>query len=112
MFCPACKKALTEAVSRCSACGFATDTTKRVTEIAFNSVLPFSDIAKLIRADNWFDQPALSVQMSSIAQNAGYKPFKGRDAKALAEKNILVIVIILVVIVVAFFLFQLWKKTG
>jgi len=70
------------------------------------------DIAKLIRVDNWFNQPALSVQVSSIVQNMGYKPFKGKEGKALVEKNILVIVIILVVIVVAFFLFQLWKKAG
>ncbi len=70
------------------------------------------DIARMIRADNWFNQPALSVPVSSIVQNVGYKPFKGKDAKTLVEKNILVIVIVLVVIVIAFFLFQLWKKTG
>ncbi len=70
------------------------------------------DIAKLIRTDNWFNQPAISIQISSVVQNTGYKPFKGKDGKTLVEKNILVIVIILVVMVVAFFLFQLWKKTG
>lgn len=70
------------------------------------------DIAKLIRPDNWFNQPALSIQVSSTVQNMGYKPFKGKDGKTLVEKNVLVIVIILVVIVIAFFLFQLWKKTG
>ncbi|NWF91716.1 MAG: DUF3999 family protein [Syntrophaceae bacterium] len=70
------------------------------------------DIAKMIRADNWFNQPTLSIQISPIAQNPGYRPFKGKDDKSLIEKNILVIVIILVVIVVAFFLFQLWKKTA
>jgi hypothetical protein len=70
------------------------------------------DIAKLIRADNWFNHPATSIQISSIVQNVTYKPFKGKGDKTLLEKRILVIVIILVVIVVAFFLFQLWKKTG
>jgi hypothetical protein len=70
------------------------------------------DIVKLIRPDNWFNQPATSLQISSTLQNMGYKSFKGKDDKSRVEKNILVIVIILVVIVVAFFLFQLWKKTG
>ena len=70
------------------------------------------DMAKLIRIDNWFNQPATPVQISSIVQNVAYKPFKEKDDKTLIEKNILVIVIILVVTVVAFFLFQLWKKTG
>ena len=70
------------------------------------------DIAKLIRVDNWFNQPALSVQVPPFVQNMGYKPFKGKDGKTLVEKNILVIVISLVVIAVAFLLFQLWKKAG
>ena len=70
------------------------------------------DIAKLIRVDNWFNQPARVVPISSIAQNTDYKLFKEKDAKTVVEKNILAIVIILVVIVLAFFLFQLWKKAG
>jgi hypothetical protein len=70
------------------------------------------DIAKMIRADNWFTQPAESVQVSAITQNISYKPFKIKDDKTLVEKNIFVIVVVLVVMVVAFFLFQLWKKTG
>jgi hypothetical protein len=70
------------------------------------------DIAKMIRTDNWFNQPAISIQISPVVQNTGYKPFKGKDGKTLVEKNILVIVIVIVVMVVAFFLFQLWKKTG
>ncbi len=68
------------------------------------------DIVKLIRTDNWFNQPAISVQTSSIVQNTSYKPFKGKDDKTLVEKNILVMVILLVSAVIAFFLFQLWKK--
>ncbi len=70
------------------------------------------DIARMIRADNWFNQPAFSVPVSSTVQNVGYKPFKGKETNTLIEKNILIIVIVLVVIVIAFFLFQLWKKTG
>ena len=70
------------------------------------------DIAKVIRADNWFTQPSEAIQIYSITQNANYKPFKVKGDKTLIEKNILVIVVILVVMVVAFFLYQLWKKTG
>jgi hypothetical protein len=70
------------------------------------------DIAKLIRADNWATQPTEPIQFSSIVQNPGYKLFKEKDSKTLVEKNVLASVIVLVIIVVAFFLFQLWKRTG
>ncbi len=70
------------------------------------------DIAKMVRADNWFTQPSESLKISTITQNTNYKPFKLKGDKTLLEKNIFVIVLVLVVMVVAFFLFQLWKKTG
>ncbi len=70
------------------------------------------EIARLVRPDNWFNQPAIAVQVSSAVQNADYKPFKERDGKTLLEKNVLVFVVVFVVIVIGFFLFQLWKKTG
>ncbi len=70
------------------------------------------DIARMVRADNWFTQSIETVHISAIAQNMTYNPFKTKDDKTLIEKNILVMVVVLVVMVVAFFLFQLWKKTG
>lgn len=70
------------------------------------------DMAKVIRADNWFSQPSDTIQVSSITQNTNFKPLKIKGDKTLVEKNIFIIVVILVVMVVAFFLFQLWKKAG